>query len=132
LSGGGFKPGPEVSKPLILNKKIMKKESINSGNFTEQIAWMQPVAVKDSYVQTKRTFSQYKTDFAEVNPLTIDEMPVASRIQYSETYTFTTFYDAAINSKYQITYNSENYNILKIEKINMFLFMRVTAIKIED
>lgn len=110
----------------------MKRETINSGNFNEQIIWMAPVAVKDSFGQTKRSFSQYKTDFAEVNPLTIDEMPVASRIQYTETYTFTTFYDSAINNKYQIKYNNEDFNILKIERLNMKIFQRVTAIKIED
>jgi SPP1 family predicted phage head-tail adaptor len=110
----------------------MKKETINSGNFNEQITWKAPTATKDSFGQTTRSFATYKTDFAEVTPVSIDEMPVASRVQYTETYSFTTFYDSAINSKYQILYNAENYNILKIEKLNMFLFMRVTAIKIED
>lgn len=110
----------------------MKKEAVNSGNFNEKITWMQPTASKDSFGQTKRSFASYKTDFAEVSAVSIDEMPVASRVQYTEIYSFTTFYDSAINSKFQILYNSENYNILKIEKINQFIFMRVTAIKVED
>jgi len=110
----------------------MKKENINTGNFIEKITWMQPVAAKDSFAQTKRTFTQYKTDFVQVDPVKIEERPMAQRVQYTKTISVTAFYDPAINSKYQITYENDTYNILEIEPVNFKTFMRVVAIKLED
>jgi SPP1 family predicted phage head-tail adaptor len=110
----------------------MKQENINSGNFTEKIIWMQPTAVKDSFGQTKRTFSEYKTDFVQVDTLKAEERPMAQRIQYTKTISITTFYDSIINTKYQVTYENETYNILEIEPLNYKAFMRVVAIKLED
>lgn len=110
----------------------MKIENINSGNFTEPINWMAPTAAKDSFAQTKRTFALYRADMAQVDPVNVDEKPISQRMQYTETLFFTVYYDSTINSKYQIVYNNENYNILEIEPLNLKVFMRVKAVKIEE
>lgn len=110
----------------------MKQEKINIGNFNESVTWMQPVSVKDSYGQTQRTFTELKTDLVSVDPVTLGENEISMRLQYAQTYDFTGHYDANVNNKYQLQYNSENYNILKIEYLNMKRFMRVTATLIED
>lgn len=105
----------------------MKQEKINIGDFNEQVTWRQPVSDKDTFGQTQRTFSLYKTDFVSVDPVTIDENEVSNRLQYMQTYNFTGHYDANINNNYQLKYNNENYEIVRIEYLNLKRFMRVTA-----
>jgi head-tail adaptor len=110
----------------------MKKETINSGNFTEKIIWMQPGAVKDSFAQTRRTFSEYKADFVQIDAVKMDERPVAQRVQFTKTIRVTSFYDSKIDSTYQITYENKTYNILEIEPLNFKIFMQIVAIKMEE
>ena len=87
----------------------MKVEKINIGNFNESITWQAPTPAKNTFGQTDRTFADYKTDWAEVNPVALAEGEISNRLQYSETYVFTTHYDSAINNKYQIKYEGEDY-----------------------
>jgi SPP1 family predicted phage head-tail adaptor len=110
----------------------MKKEFINIGDFNEQIIWMQPVAAKDSFGQSKRTFTPFKTTWANVQPVSVGETEMSNRLQYAETYSFTTHFDSAINNTFQLTYNAEQYNISRIEKLNLSRFIRVTASKIVE
>ena len=110
----------------------MKQEKINIGNFYEEITWRQPSGSKDSFGQTNYTYSDYKTDYADIQAATLAEGVVSERLQYSETYTFTTHYDAAVTNNFQIQYNGEKYNIIKIEYLNLKRFMRTTAEKIND
>jgi SPP1 family predicted phage head-tail adaptor len=110
----------------------MKKENINPGDFNEQITWQAPTAAKDSFGQNKRTFADYKVDWVGVAPLTINEAEISNRLQYTETYVFTAHYDSAINNKYQLQYNGDDYNIKKLEILNLKRFLRVTATKIEE
>jgi len=110
----------------------MKKETVNIGDFNELITWMAPTDYKDSMGQTIRSFTAYKTDWAEVSPVSIAETELSNRLQYGETYTFTTHYDAIITNTHQISYEGDDYNILAIQKLNMKIFMRVTATKIVE
>ena len=109
----------------------MKRETINPGNFLESITWMQPTAEKDKFGQTRRTFAEDGLCFAQVLPVSLEEMPIAGRVQYSTSFTFTTYNNSAVNSKYQVKWNEETYNILRIETLNNKTFMRVTAAKEE-
>jgi len=108
----------------------MKREAINIGDFTEKITWQAPTATKAVSGQTIRSFADYRTVYADVQPVTLSEGELSSRVQYSETNVFTTHFDAAINSKYQVSYNGESWNIIKIETLNLKRFIRVTAQKI--
>ena len=110
----------------------MKNEKINIGDFTEQITWRQPAKTTGSMGNINRSYTNYKTDYVDVVPVTLGENEISGRMQYSQTYVFTAHYDANINNKYQIIYESEDYNIIKLEKLNLKRFLRVTATKIED
>lgn len=115
---------------LLKRKTEVKNENINIGNFNEPITWQAPTLTTAASGQKLRSFADYKTVYADVSPLTINEGEVSARIQYAETYAFTTHYDAAINSRYQVRYNGESYNIIKLETLNLKRFTRATATKI--
>lgn len=110
----------------------MKSESINIGDFNEQITWKTQTSAKGSKGNTVHSYTEYKIDFAEVNPVNLGEAEIDKRIQYAQTYTFTTHFDAVINTKYQIEYNTEAYDIIRIEYLNLNRFMRTTAIKRDE
>lgn len=110
----------------------MKKEIINVGDFTEQITWKVPAKTRDSFGQTIRTFSTLKTDWVDVQPVAINESEISNRLQYTEIYNFTGHNEPAINNTYQIEYNSAQYNIIKIQRLNLNRFIRVTASKIVE
>ena len=110
----------------------MKNEQINPGNFTEQVVWQQPTKATGTMGNITRSFTAYKTDWVEVLPVAINEAEQSNRMQYLETYTFTAHYDSAIRNTWQLTYNGEDYNILKLEPLNLKRFLRATAVKIED
>lgn len=93
---------------------------------------MAPTAVKDSYGQTKRTFAEYRTDFVQVEPVKGDELPVMSRMQYVEGYVFTGWNDETVTNNYQIEYGGVKYNIVKIERVGMKMFMKVLGVKVEE
>ena len=108
----------------------MKNERINIGDFNDFITWMEPTSSRAPSGQTLRSFAAYRTALADVKPAIIAEGEMSGRVQYAENYTFTTHYDAAINSKWQIVWGLDNYNIIRIEKLNLSRFIRVTGSKI--
>ena len=105
-------------------------EKVNIGEFTEPVTLQQPTATTATNGQKIRSFADFVAVFAAVKPVVINETEVSARVQYSETYAFTTHNNAAVNSRFQVKWNDENFNIIKIERFNLGRFMRITAAKI--
>ena len=110
----------------------MKTEKIDIGNFTETVVWKSPSTAKNTFGEVVKTFATYKTDRAEVIQSSGTEKEENRSLQYTETFTITAHYDSAVNTKFEIEYNGEVLNILRIEKLNMNRFMRISAVKKED
>lgn len=110
-----------------MNKKV------NIGEFNQQVTWRQPVKTTGTKGNIKRTYSDYKTDFVQVEPAALNETELAGRMQYTETYVITAHFDGSITNNYQVVYNGEDYNLLhKPTPLNLNTFMQVKAVKIED
>ena len=108
----------------------MKSENINIGDFNEQLTWLQPTETKDSFGQVIRSFVDYRTDWVEVSPAGQSETETANRLNASEILVFTTHYDPAMESTWQVRYNNNEYNILKPIPVNGYRFMKTTAYKL--
>lgn len=110
----------------------MNDEVLNIGTFRELVNVMQPTATKAANGQTIRSYALLKAVYCAVKPVKTDEVPVASRIQYTEIKNFVTHNITELNSKFQLSYKSEVWNIVAIERFNLDKFIQITAVKLEN